>query len=111
MIFTEWHMRRPDTKKPIVFLKRRSQQGPADLTFNHLEDIADKTRLFFEDPSNNVFGHYLCVFEYFLGSQVLKKWMSFVAKTRSKIASAPFLDTFGTLFSVPNRHAPVQIRV
>ena len=30
-IFTEWHLRRPD-KKPIVFLKRLSKQGPADLT-------------------------------------------------------------------------------
>ena len=32
-IFTEWHLRRPDIKKPIVFLKRLSKQGPADLTF------------------------------------------------------------------------------
>ena len=32
-IFTEWYLRRPHTKKPIVFLKRRSKQGPADLTF------------------------------------------------------------------------------
>ena len=32
-IFTEWYLRRPDIKKPIVFLKRRSKQDPADLTF------------------------------------------------------------------------------
>ena len=32
-IFTEWHLRRPDINKPIVFLKRLSKQGPADLTF------------------------------------------------------------------------------
>ena len=32
-MFTEWHLRRPDTKKPIAFLKRLSKQDPVDLTF------------------------------------------------------------------------------